>query len=1028
MGDDQNVKVAVRVRPFNSREISRNAKSCIEMIPGMGRVVISSTGNSKRSDGSPRPRDSKTFTFDYAFDSFVPAADPNHASQATVWDALGVSVLESAWEGYNVSLFAYGQTGSGKSHSIVGFGEAKGIVPIACEQIFQRIEETSSDDLTYKVETSMMEIYNEKIRDLLVDFNLQKTAPLKLRDSPKTGAYVEGLRKSPVSSYEQIQELMNRGTRNRTVAATQMNETSSRAHTIFIITVTQTRVDRERGKATDKVSCINLIDLAGSERQASTGAQGDRLKEGAAINVSLSALGNVISALAKNSEAGNKKVLVPYRNSVLTHLLKNSLGGNARTTMIAAISPADINYEETLSTLRYANRAKQIKNKAVINEDPNEKMISQLRAEVEELRRRLAEANLNGTGGRVHNVGDMDKLMEEEREQMRKALEKEMGERLADMERMAAEASSFEQRQAETEALMNAKENEADTRLAFISNLNEDPALSGVLKYTLDQEVIRLGTKGADPRPDIILGGLGMQKDHAVITKFRVMNSDVDQLAIKVSNPNARVLVNGKAVQANCEQELHHNDRLAFGTNIIFKVSVPAERTDQEDDTLIDYEFAMKEINNDLLSAMTQNNEEAERLAKEKAEMLAKMKALEDQLEAEKKNAESAVGAAKDGMLAKQAELEERLQKQMLENEKLSQRQERELMERSLLDEALLKLLPLVHEANLISQELNKGMTFAIKLISKAVRVSALTGEEEMKTEIVVMVTHAEADKSQSIWNHEKFTNRIYIMREMYQQWSENNGLLQGTDFQEEDRDPFFDPPEDQNIGVARFQLEAVRYLLDIDEASQLIDYKGSNQGELLVQIVPVDDGDEDVADLEDISEMMGRSLKLSIVLRAARGLPQNVVQKYKSAFVKFDFFLTDTPFSTPHFPLSTINPSIDHTITVDQVVTPEFIEYVSSAALTLELWASVDDTSNHSRETERNSNTDFDSLEEMDSQSKIADLVAEIERLKRENTSLKTELKAAYQQVETLSTFATPRTRMKINDAQKIDSAYNHP
>jgi len=219
-----------------------------------------------------------------------------------------------------------------------------------------------------------MEIYNEKIRDLLVDFSMQKGKSLKLRDSPKTGAYVEGLKKSPVSTYEQIQEIMNSGTRNRTVAATQMNETSSRAHTIFIITVTQTQVDRERGKATDKVSCINLIDLAGSERAASTGAKGDRLKEGAAINVSLSALGNVISALAKNS-SNSKKVLVPYRNSVLTHLLKNSLGGNAKTTMIAAISPADVNYEETMSTLRYADRAKQIKNKAVINEDPNENFV-----------------------------------------------------------------------------------------------------------------------------------------------------------------------------------------------------------------------------------------------------------------------------------------------------------------------------------------------------------------------------------------------------------------------------------------------------------------------------------------------------------------------------------------------------------------------------------------------------------------------------------------------------------------------------
>jgi len=859
-----------------------------------------------------------------------------------------------------------------------------------------------------------MEIYNEKIRDLLVDFSMQKGKSLKLRDSPKTGAYVEGLKKSPVSTYEQIQEIMNSGTRNRTVAATQMNETSSRAHTIFIITVTQTQVDRERGKATDKVSCINLIDLAGSERAASTGAKGDRLKEGAAINVSLSALGNVISALAKNS-SNSKKVLVPYRNSVLTHLLKNSLGGNAKTTMIAAISPADVNYEETMSTLRYADRAKQIKNKAVINEDPNEKIISQLRAEVEELRRKLAEANLGGIGGSVGEI-DMDKMLEEEREAMRLKLQKEMEERMADMERMVAESMSFEQRQAETEAMMEAKEEEVDTRLAFMTNLNEDPALSGVLKFVFDKEVIRLGTKDADPKPDVVLGGLGMQKDHAVITKFRVSNSQTDRLAIKVSSPNARVLVNGKVQEVGSDQELHHNDRLAFGTNVIFKISVPSES--KGDDDKYDFDFAMKEINNDMLNAMTQNNEEAERLAKEKAEMAARMKALEEMLEKEKANAASAVGAAKDTLLGKQAELEERLRLQMEENEKLIQRQEREHMERSLLDEALLKLLPLVHEANLISQELQKGMGFTVKLISKAVRVSAITGEEEMKTEIVVMVSHSEADKSQSIWNHEKFTNRIYIMREMYQQWSENDGSLQGTDFEQEENDPFFDPPEDFNVGVARFQLEAVRYLLDIDEATPLIDYKGSNQGELLVKILPNEDEDDEIADLEDVSEMMGKSLKLDITIKSARGLPQNMVQEYKTVFAKFDFFLTDSPFCTPHFPLTSINPTLDHTFTVEQVVTPEFVEYVSSAALTLELWVSVggDDAEGDNQTA---------AADTVSSESKFAEMQEEIQRLRRDNANLRGKLEAAYREIETL-TNATPRTRMKISKAQELDSSYN--
>lgn len=199
--------------------------------------------------------------------------------------------------------------------------------------------------------------------------------------------FIEGLKSAPVASYDQIERLMTMGTKNRTIAATNMNHTSSRAHTIFVVTLTQTRVNHDTATATDRVSCVNLVDLAGSERAAATGASGDRLRESGHINKSLSVLGNVISALAVNStRTGKKRDHVPYRDSVLTHLLRNSLGGNARTTMLAAISPADINFDETLSTLKYADRAKAIKNSPIVNEDVNEKIIRELRNEVSRAR------------------------------------------------------------------------------------------------------------------------------------------------------------------------------------------------------------------------------------------------------------------------------------------------------------------------------------------------------------------------------------------------------------------------------------------------------------------------------------------------------------------------------------------------------------------------------------------------------------------------------------------------------------------
>jgi hypothetical protein len=267
---------------------------------------------------------------------------------------------------------------------------------------------------------------------------------LKIRDSPKTGAYVENLKKIPVVSYKQIERLMSFGTRNRTVAATNMNETSSRAHTIFTITFVQTILNRETMKAGDIRSSINLVDLAGSERVARTGATGDRLTEGGHINKSLSALGNVINALAKNGTS-SKQSLVPYRDAVLTHLLKNSLGGNAKTTMIAAVSPADSNYAESLSTLRYADRAKNIKNLAIVNEDKNEKLIKQLRREMEELKKQL-EMNQN-------NNPSLN--LDEEREKIKRELEEKFR-----LELMKTQAQWENEQKSAEEALNNGREEE----------------------------------------------------------------------------------------------------------------------------------------------------------------------------------------------------------------------------------------------------------------------------------------------------------------------------------------------------------------------------------------------------------------------------------------------------------------------------------------------------------------------------------------------------------------------------------------
>ncbi|XP_068014471.1 kinesin-like protein KIF1B isoform X5 [Melanerpes formicivorus] len=375
------VKVAVRVRPFNSRETSKESK-CIIQMQGNSTSII----NPKNPKEAP-----KSFSFDYSYWSHTSPEDPCFASQSRVYNDIGKEMLQHAFEGYNVCIFAYGQTGAGKSYTMMGKQEESqaGIIPQLCEELFEKINDNSNEEMSYSVEVSYMEIYCERVRDLL---NPKNKGNLRVREHPLLGPYVEDLSKLAVTSYTDIADLMDAGNKARTVAATNMNETSSRSHAVFTIVFTQKKHDTETDLSTEKVSKISLVDLAGSERADSTGAKGTRLKEGANINKSLTTLGKVISALAEVDNCTNKTKkkkktdFIPYRDSVLTWLLRENLGGNSRTAMVAALSPADINYDETLSTLRYADRAKQIKCNAVINEDPNAKLVRELKEEVTRLK------------------------------------------------------------------------------------------------------------------------------------------------------------------------------------------------------------------------------------------------------------------------------------------------------------------------------------------------------------------------------------------------------------------------------------------------------------------------------------------------------------------------------------------------------------------------------------------------------------------------------------------------------------------
>ncbi|XP_041375232.1 LOW QUALITY PROTEIN: kinesin-like protein KIF28P [Gigantopelta aegis] len=581
----ESVKVAVRVRPFNQREIDRKAKLIIKMTNQMTMISNPDAPN----------EEPKKFSFDYSYwshDGFTttpegilePVPGTNYANQRTVFNDLGNGVLKNAFEGYNCSLFAYGQTGSGKSFSMVGYGPNKGIVPITCDELFKTIESNTDPNKRFEVTFSMLEIYNEQVRDLLTKDNPK--GGLQVRQNPKLGMfYVENLKKVPVGSYEEIEKRTEQGTASRTVASTQMNATSSRAHTVVTITFDQI-IKQENGE-TKKSSTMNLVDLAGSERADSTGATGDRLKEGANINKSLSALGNVISALADLS-MGKKKVMVPYRDSALTKLLQNALGGNSKTIMIAALSPADINYDETLSTLRYADRAKKIRNQAVINENPLDKLIRELKEENDKLRKALEG------GGMISNEAglspeDMQKMRKEMEEQIRSQL-------LANQQMLNENVQSWDEKlsaaRTETNAIAQEESKEVKKRktVPHLKNLNEDPMLSGVIFHFLDTKETAVGRKDATPLPSICLSGLSIQKQHCKLYN----NKGVIEIE-PVGGSSAKTKVNGMPLVAR--RILTNKDRVLFGSNHLYVYINPTKDDAPKDlPKEITWEFAQKEI------------------------------------------------------------------------------------------------------------------------------------------------------------------------------------------------------------------------------------------------------------------------------------------------------------------------------------------------------------------------------------------------------------------------------------------------
>ncbi|XP_073325600.1 kinesin-like protein KIF1B isoform X1 [Pagrus major] len=881
------VKVAVRVRPFNSREMSKDSKCIIQM-----------QGNTTIIANPKAPKEpAKTFSFDYSYWSHTSPDDPSFASQNLVYNDIGKEMLAHAFEGYNVCIFAYGQTGAGKSYTMMGKQEEgqEGIIPMLCEDLFEKINEGSNkEELSYSVEVSYMEIYCERVRDLL---NPKNKGNLRVREHPLMGPYVEDLSKLAVTSYTDIADLMDAGNKARTVAATNMNETSSRSHAVFTIVFTQRKHDSETDLSTEKVSKISLVDLAGSERADSTGAKGTRLKEGANINKSLTTLGKVISALAEVSKKKKKTDFIPYRDSVLTWLLRENLGGNSRTAMVAALSPADINYDETLSTLRYADRAKNIKCNAVINEDPNNKLVRDLKDEVARLKELLRAQGLGdildtpigsltaspSSGSLCSQVGLQSVTSIQERIMSTPGGEEAI-ERLKESEKIIAELNeTWEEKLRKTEAIRMEREallaemgvaiREDGGTLGVFSpkktphlvNLNEDPLMSECLLYYIKDGITRVGQADAERRQDIVLSGAHIREEHCIFRSERNANGDV--IVLLVPCEGSETYVNGKRVEDAIQ--LRSGNRIIMGKNHVFRFNHPEQARAEREKTPtaetpvepVDWTFAQRELLEkqgiDMKQEMEKRLTEMEILykkEKEEADQLLEQQRLvyESKLQELQKQVEtiSLVAETPD-----EEELEEEEEEEVpwtqheFELAQWAFRKWRYHQFTSLRDQLWGNAVYL-KEANAISVELKKKVQFQFVLLTDTLysplppELLSPEPEKERDTRpfprtVVAVEVQDLKNGATHYWSLDKLKQRLDQMREMYDRAGEmasanqedGEGTLTGND-------PFYDRFHwFKLVGRAFVYLSNLLYPVPLVHRVAIVTEKGEVRGFLRVGV-----------------------------------------------------------------------------------------------------------------------------------------------------------------------------------------------
>uniref|UniRef100_A0A8C2CZ03 plus-end-directed kinesin ATPase n=1 Tax=Cyprinus carpio TaxID=7962 RepID=A0A8C2CZ03_CYPCA len=839
------VKVAVRVRPFNSREMSKESKCIIQM-----------SGNTTTIINPKAPKETKSFNFDYSYWSHTTPEDINYASQQQVFRDIGEEMLLHAFEGYNVCIFAYGQTGAGKSYTMMGKQEKdqQGIIPLLCEDLFTKINDNNTDNnMSYSVEVSYMEIYCERVRDLL---NPKNKGNLRVREHPLLGPYVEDLSKLAVTSYNDIQDLMDSGNKARTVAATNMNETSSRSHAVFNIIFTQKRHDSDTDNTSEKVSKISLVDLAGSERA-----------EGANINKSLTTLGKVISALAE----------------------------------VVSL----INFDNTffiLITIYQRIQEKNIRCNAVINEDPNNRLVRELKDEVSRLKDLLyaqglgdiiemtnamtgmspspSLSALSSQAGSISNLHDRIMFSPGSEEAI---------ERLKETEKIIAELNeTWEEKLRRTEAIRMDREAQlaemgvamredggtvgvfSPKKTPHLVNLNEDPLMSECLLYYIKDGITRVGREDASRRQDIVLSGHFIKEEHCTFTST---TGPTGEAVILEPCEGAETYVNGKRVTE--PTVLRSGNRIILGKSHVFRFNHPEQARQERERTPcaetpmepVDWAFAQRELLEkqgiDMKQEMDQRLQELEdqyRKEREEANNLLEQQRLEyeSRLEALQKQVDRCYPDAAE----EDEDLEEEVQWTERETElALWAFRKWRCYQFTSLRDLLWGNAIFLKEANAISVELKKKVQFQFVLLTDTLYsplppdlLPPETAQDREKSPfprtIVAVEVQDQKNGATHYWTLEKLRQRLDLMREMYDRAAEVPGnALEDCDSVLTGGDPFYDRfPWFRLVGRAFVYLSNLLYPVPLVHRVAIVNEKGEVKGFLRVAVQAIS-ADEEAPD-----------------------------------------------------------------------------------------------------------------------------------------------------------------------------------